>query len=320
MDSATETWSPQVELGDLNTSADEASPFLSADGLTLVFESDRPGGSGGTDLWMSTRTSISDPWSLPLNPGPRVNSSAAEGLSALSADGRTLIFASDRDGSYGSSDLWISKRITVGQSWSPAKNLGPTINTADRELAPLLSRDGQQLFFTSDRSGGHGSADIWVSRRASSDGSWLQPRNPGPPVNGRGWDYGHVLSPDGKFLLFTSRQRGKDGGFWYTTAGTQDSPTVPFSGDLAGTRWFVTDSDGDQYAFLFQTNGVLHYEADRGRRTQGTWRRVGDDIAIVTNDGHSNVDGTLDSDGMSGNGTSLDGRSWTWSAQYQTAP
>jgi serine/threonine protein kinase len=318
--SLNEQWAPEIELQELNTGGDEASPYLSADGLTLIFESDRPGGSGGTDLWISTRLSVSDSWEVPQNMGTNVNSSDADGLAALSADGRSLIFASSRSGGYGLSDLWITERNSNAQSWSQAKNLGPAINTMHRELAPLLSADGLQLFFTSDRPYGQGSADIWSSRRESSDLEWTAPEHMGPRVNSRGYDYGHLLSPDGKCLLFTSRQRGKVGGFRYTTAGRQDSTTVPFSGDLAGTNWSVTDSDGESYVFHFQSDGKLHYEADRGRRTEGTWRRIGDDITITTNDGYSNIEGTLGESGLSGQGTALSGRSWTWQAQVQSAP
>ena len=201
-------WEAEIPLSEINTSGDEASPFLSVDGLTLVFESDRPGGEGAGDLWISTRGSVADQWSAPINLGPNVNSADAEGLATLSSDGRTIVFASGRTDGLGKSDLWISQRSSPDtDDWSPAANLGPAINSADRELAPLMSADGLRLYFTSDRPGGAGSADLWVSHRATPDAVWSQPENLGSAVNDRKWNYGHVLSPDGRLILMTSPDR-----------------------------------------------------------------------------------------------------------------
>ena len=131
-----------------------------------------------------------------------------------------MLFASGRTDGLGRSDLWMSQRSSSGANdWSPALNLGPTINTADRELAPLLSSDGLELFFTSDRPGGEGSGDLWVSRRLATGAPWSDPENVGPKVNDPAWDYGHVLSPDGRLLLFTSRRPEETNvtGWWMTT-------------------------------------------------------------------------------------------------------
>ena len=211
-------WSAEIPLGALNTAGDEASPCFSADGLTLIFESDRPGGEGAGDLWIVTRRSSSDQWSAPVNLGPNVNSADAEGLAALSSDGRTIIFASGRTGGLGKSDLWTSQRSSPdANDWSPADNLGTAINSTDRELAPLLSTDGTELFFTSDRPGGQGSADLWVARRDTPGGPWSEPENLGPTVNSRGWDYGHVLANDDGLLLLTFNKGNRnESGFWMT--------------------------------------------------------------------------------------------------------
>ena len=82
----------------------DVAPGISADGLALFFQSDRPGGYGGQDIWMTTRTTTNDDWSAPVNLGPTLNTSSSEFTPSISADGLTLYFGardSDRSGGYG---------------------------------------------------------------------------------------------------------------------------------------------------------------------------------------------------------------------------
>ena len=90
-----------------------------------------------------------------------------------------------------------------------------------------------------------------------------------------------------------------------------------FDGDFAGTTWKVTDSVGDEYVFMFQSDGVLHYEGERGLRKNGTWRKVGNKVEIETNNGYARFQGTLTGSTISGNGSSKNGTSWTWQAELQ---
>ena len=89
------------------------SPEIRRDGLEALITSNRAGGQGLLDLWVATRASTSDPWSTPANLGPIVNSSANEQRSAISSDGRTIIFFSDRPGGFGAFDLYQSTRNKV---------------------------------------------------------------------------------------------------------------------------------------------------------------------------------------------------------------
>jgi len=96
-----------VNLGPpVNGPSYDGDPAISADGLMLFFSSDRPGGSGGQDLWVALRTSTGGPFGEPINLGPRVNTTGFEGRPALSSDGSTLFFMSDRAGGFGGVDLW----------------------------------------------------------------------------------------------------------------------------------------------------------------------------------------------------------------------
>ena len=94
----------------LNTSLDDQRPNVRKDGLEIFFDSNRPDGQGSSDLWTSTRTSTTDPWSAPVNLGAGVNSTVVEGRPFLSFDGRTLYFMSSRPGGSGGIDLYVTTR------------------------------------------------------------------------------------------------------------------------------------------------------------------------------------------------------------------
>jgi len=99
---------PQL-LAALNSAFDESRPNVRKDGREIVFDSNRPGGLGATDIYAATRDSVEEPWSAPVNLGPAVNSAAGESRASLSWDGHTLIFGSTRPGE-GSSDIYYSTR------------------------------------------------------------------------------------------------------------------------------------------------------------------------------------------------------------------
>jgi Tol biopolymer transport system component len=135
------------------------------------------------------------PWSVPANLGSLVNTEFAESGPHTSKDGRILYFSSTRPASYGSfggEDLWVSERSSSDAQWGPPTNLGATINTGANERTPALSRDGHHLFFASDRPGGLGGLDIWVSWRANTQDvfGWESPVNLGTVVNSSATDGG----------------------------------------------------------------------------------------------------------------------------------
>ncbi len=101
--------SPQLVPG-LNTPQNDARPNLRPDGLEIVFDSDRPGGQGGPDIYSATRADVSDPWSTPVNLGAPINSSAGESRASLSWDGTTLHFGSTRSGVEGAADIFFATR------------------------------------------------------------------------------------------------------------------------------------------------------------------------------------------------------------------
>ncbi len=223
-------WGEPVNLGpSINTSSSDGGPSISADGLTLYFGSDRPGGYGALDIWLTTRPTVSDPWGTPVNLGSQVNSSSIDGGPSISANGRTLFFASDRSGGYGNDDIWVTRRATTEDDWGTPVNLGPTVNSSTQDHWPSISADGLTLFFDSRRPGGSGSFDLWVTTRATTDDDWGTPVNLGPTVNSSAYEFSPSLSGDGSTLSFMSNRPGGVGSWdmWQVSI----LPVVDFNGD-----------------------------------------------------------------------------------------
>lgn len=103
-------FTPPVAVAEVNTSFDEFRPNLRKDGREIVFDSNRPGGLGATDIYAATRSSVDESWSDPTNLGPAINTAAGESRASLSWDGTTLLFGSTKPGGEGSSDIYYSTR------------------------------------------------------------------------------------------------------------------------------------------------------------------------------------------------------------------
>ncbi|MDP7018960.1 MAG: protein kinase [Pirellulaceae bacterium] len=196
-----QAWSDPVRL-DLTANG---STDVSADGLTLIISTTRPGGVGEGDLWISTRQSRDEPFGSPENLGAIVNSSENESGPCLPSDGLTLLFASDRPGGFGGSDIWMSTRPSIDESWSEAVNLGPVINGVESEGSPDVSADGLALVFESRREVSHGVGDLWMSTRTSIDEPWGEPVNLGAEVNTPTWDAGPEFAINDTVLFFSTR-------------------------------------------------------------------------------------------------------------------
>src|SRR5204863_6688022 len=124
-------------------------------------------------------------WSAPVNLGPGINSASNDQDAAISKDGLSLYFASNRPGGFGGFDMYVSQRASTDDPWGSPVNLGPTVNTAFDEGNAAFSRDEHSMFFQSKRPGGFGGIDIWVSQREQThdDFDWQPAINLGPGVN-----------------------------------------------------------------------------------------------------------------------------------------
>jgi len=219
------TFGTPTNLGPIiNTSNFDGGVGITADGLLLFFASSRSGGSGNWDIWVTTRGTTNEPWGTPVNLGPTVNSSAWDGPTCISADGLELYFGSLRPGGSGDFDLWVTTRATISDPWGTPVNLGATVNSSSIDGGGLsISADGLELYFSSDRPGGSGSWDMWVTTRATIDDEWGKPVNLGPIVNSSLTEGYPEISADGLMLFFNTGTSG-DHDLWVTTRPTVSDP------------------------------------------------------------------------------------------------
>ena len=205
------SWSLATPLSSkINTTRyNEGAQTISPDGKYLFFTGcNRPDGLGRCDIYVSHREGKD--WGEPYNVGKPVNSEYWESQPAISPDGRTLYFISNRPGGLGGYDIWKST-ITDDAKWGPAVNLGPEINTPYDENTPFLHADGKTLYFSSDGWPGFGNKDILYSRMDDS-GNFKKPVNMGYPINSFDDESGLIVSADGNFGLFSSNLKEGYGG------------------------------------------------------------------------------------------------------------
>ena len=169
-------WSERVHAGNvINSAYWESAPCLSPDKKQLYFASDRPGGFGGTDLYVSIQLA-NGRWSTPQNLGPTINTPGDESCPFMHADNETLYFNSNGHLGYGGTDLFLSKRKANG--FTAPQNLGYPINTIDDEGSLFVSSDAATGFFASDRSDSRGGLDIYTIQLYDgvkpSPCSWLE--------------------------------------------------------------------------------------------------------------------------------------------------
>lgn len=204
------TFNP-VNLGiNVNSNADEYLPALSADGSTLIFtRSENVKGVRNEDFYISYNDT--DEWQFANNLGEPINTLKNEGAQCITADGKTLYFtACSRNDSYGRCDIYQSD--FVNEKWTNPVNLGPNINTESWESQPAISSDGRQLFFVSNRPGGRGGKDIWVSYK-NANGVWMEAKNIGDKINTSKDDISPFLHWDNQTLYFASKGFIGMGGF-----------------------------------------------------------------------------------------------------------
>ena len=165
-------WTPPVNLGsDVNTPANEMTPFSSPDGLTLLFSSDRPGTRGRCDLWRSTRKSATASFGPPENLRDAVNSvNYRQWLPLITPDGKALLFIREIADQI-VQRLFIAE-IGLNGVIEPARPLElPFTSVASSWLSP----DGRTFYFSSDAPGGHGDYDLWQIHRVRKSPATAKP-------------------------------------------------------------------------------------------------------------------------------------------------
>ena len=199
----------------INSAAPEYAPLISTDESLMILTARRDGGVGGLiddldnrpyeDLYFSRN--LGGVWTPLANMGEVINGTGHDAGSGLSPDGKTLfIFRGNSRGG----DIHYSK-LENGQ-WTKPRDLGKNINSDAHESAAALSFDGRFLYFVSERKGGYGGKDIYVSTWNEIKKEWGEARNLGPEVNSPYDEDGVYIHPDGKTLYFSSKGHNTMGG------------------------------------------------------------------------------------------------------------
>jgi outer membrane protein OmpA-like peptidoglycan-associated protein/tetratricopeptide (TPR) repeat protein len=199
---ANQQWSAATPLSTkINTPQNEGAQSISPDGMYLFFTGcNREDGLGSCDLYVSHKNGKD--WDKPFNLGAAVNSQAWDSQPAVTPDGSTLYFVSNRPGGLGGYDIWKTSLNAQGE-WSKPVNLGPEINTPFDDMTPFVHPDGKTLYFSSNGWPGLGNMDIYYCR-ASEDGNWGKPVNIGYPINTHSEETGLMVTPNGSKGMFSS--------------------------------------------------------------------------------------------------------------------
>ncbi len=268
-------WTSPIPLSNnINTSKyNEGAQSISADGRYLFFTGcNRPDGLGRCDIYVSHKRGTE--WSEPFNLGAPINTTFWESQPAISPDGNTLYFVSNRPGGLGGYDIWKSTLKTDG-FWSTPKNLGPEINTPYDEHTPFIHPDGKTLYFSSDGWPGMGNKDIFISR-IDEDGKWSKPENLGYPINTFNEETGLIVSPDGTFGLFSSNLKGGFGDMdIYQFKMPENKKPLPIS----YVKGIVTDKETN--AFLEAKIQVVNLKTGKIEYNDYTSVETGDFLAVM---------------------------------------
>ena len=199
-----EPWSVPVATPEFASAGTEACPELSADGLTMLFSSDRPGGIGGYDLYIATRSDRASAWSVPALV-PELNSTANEYCAVISPSGLELLYHSERAGGPGARDLYRTTRASPADPWQPPQLIAE-LSTPGNDESPFYvpGSDDLVIAFGSERDGVR---DIYTARRSAIGAPF------DPPVRvaidtpefeeSDPW-----MSPDGRTLYFATNRTG----------------------------------------------------------------------------------------------------------------
>lgn len=250
-------WTDVQNLGaDVNSDAWDSQPFISADGNTLYFVSDRSGGSGGTDIYMSRRTPQG--WSSAVNLGGNINSPSDEVSPALAADNERMYFASNRPGGMGGFDVYTIN-LPKPDGSTRAANIGAPVNTEADELFYFSIANSNQAFFTSNRSGGEGALDLYAA---------VPDPVPGKPVLiVRGTVKNAVTkAPVGSMITITDLQTARS--------------VAQFQSDDVTGEYFVMLTPGREYSVTASKAGYLFYSERFEVPADETGREVTYDISL----------------------------------------
>lgn len=215
-------WTQALSISDkINTKEHDATAGLSNDGKILFLYTSNAGGDLNQSLF------VDGEWSKPKNLGKKINGDLSwDSGASLSYDGKELYFISNREGTRGERDIWVSKWNEKKGIWGEASNVGPKVNTIYDEIGVFMHPDGETMYFSSDGHKGMGGYDIFFSKK-QDDGTWGKPQNIGYPVNTTDDDLHFIMAANGKHGYYSSyRDEGGDDIFMISFLGKPKEPLM----------------------------------------------------------------------------------------------
>ena len=227
-------WGAPVNLGPVvNSPSNDQHPAISKDGLSLYVSSDRPGGSGAIDIWISHRANVDDPWGVPENLGPNINSAGNDVAPTFTPDGHHMYFHSAGRGGCGLADLFVSRRHHKRDDfgWEPAENLGCVVNSAYADAGPTYFEDDATgittLYFTVQNNPPTSDQgyDIYATTRAADEEAWGTPVLV-PELSSPYRDTRTTIRRDGLEMILSSGRPGGSGSedLWVSTRSSTLDP------------------------------------------------------------------------------------------------
>ena len=199
-------WSTARRLSDiLNRDQYNTILSISPDGQTILLKGAYVNGSYVT-RGFSLANKTAGGWTVPQKidiPGYEQMSKGKNEYGFLTMDGKAILLAFSRKKNSEDDDIYVS--FLENGKWTRPMDLGDGINSKYSETTPFLSADGKTLYFSSDRPGGQGSQDIYMTRRLDETWqNWRKPQNLGPPVNTDEYDAYYSISAKGDYAYFMS--------------------------------------------------------------------------------------------------------------------
>ena len=247
---------PVVVPGLASPGSHDDDPTVTADLLELYFSSDRPGGPGGESIWRANRATPADPWGAPTLV-TELSSDAADNDAEISADGLTIWIASTRAPSVGH-DLWVSTRADRQSAWGTPVRVIELSSDAE-DFGPAITPSLLVMAIFSNRAGGQGDHDLYLSTRANAQAAWQTP-TPIAELNTADFEGNAFLRAGGQNIVFDAvRPDGLGARDLYTAS--RPAGDQPFA---APRRLVVLSTASDERDAWFSPDGnYVVFASDR---------------------------------------------------------
>ncbi len=248
----------------INTKYPEYTPVISADEYTLLFISRHENTTGGQkdkdnnnhfmeDIYISTKETDTT-WSAPKHVSTAINTEDHEGVAGLSPDGQKMFIYKSVKSTHKSGDLYYS--LLKGNEWSKPISMGPNVNSPDFEPSISVTSDEKMIFFTSNRKGGFGGTDIYVSKLLPT-GVYGPARNLGSKINTKYDEDAPFIHADGKTLYFSSQGHNSMGGYdiFYCTINPETGDIITEPSNIG----YPINTADDDIFFVWSADGKRAY-------------------------------------------------------------